>query len=559
LQLVRKLRPGIELPSELWVFFTLDSKGALWLHTYPTGVIILDGEHFSKRTTLTVSDGLPHNDIRAIYEERNGDVWIGGLDGGIAVYRRTGNGYAMVRKLVSGAGLDHDEVRAVYLDSLGRCWTGTRWGGITLTDGTTWRTLSTSDGLLSNAVFSIAADPQGTVWIGTHLGLQGIDARSFRVTKTIPGLVGENIGSCGIAGDIVWAFTPKFLATYDLRNAQTNTTPPLISIKEFRVNGTRRPAAQELELSHDENNVTVDFAGISLKNEKGVRYQYRLLGAEEDWSTPTPYRVVTYGALEDGAYTFEVHAVNSDGVQSVGPASVTFTVLPPIWRRWWFQLGIVIVVGSILWAVHKSRVAKLLEIERTRLRIARDLHDEIGSTLSSISYFAQAVRSGGASNTDRLLSLIAESSSKAKGAISDIIWSIDPSNDNWEDLLARMRRHASDVIESKGIRYSIDLPETLAGHTPTMQQRRHLWLLFKELVTNTAQHSHCTHAEIAMTTPGRDIELIVRDDGIGFDMDTVSRGTGLKSLHDRANALGAAIKLDTEPGKGTQWSLVWSQ
>ncbi|MBM2841320.1 MAG: HATPase c protein, partial [Bacteroidetes bacterium] len=329
LQLFRKLRPGIELPSELWVFFTLDGKGALWLHTYPTGVIILDGEHSSKRTTLTVSDGLPHNDIRAIYEERNGDVWIGGLDGGIAVYRRTGNGYALVRKLVSGAGLDHDEVRAVYLDSLGRCWTGTRWGGVTLTDGDTWRTLTTVDGLLSNAVFSIAADARGTVWIGTHLGLQGIDAESFRLTKTIHGLVGENIGSCGIAGDIVWAFTPKFLATYDLRNAQTNTTPPLISIKEFRVNGTSRHAAQELELSHDENNITIDFSGISLKNEKGVRYQHRLLGAEDDWSTPTPYRAVTYGALEGGAYTFEVHAVNSDGVLSVSPASVSFTVLPP--------------------------------------------------------------------------------------------------------------------------------------------------------------------------------------------------------------------------------------
>jgi signal transduction histidine kinase len=355
----------------------------------------------------------------------------------------------------------------------------------------------------------------------------------------------------------VWAFTPKFLAAYDLRDAQTNTTPPLISIKEFRVNGTGRHAAQELELSHDENNIAIDFAGISLKNEKSVRYQYRLLGAEENWSTPTPYRAVTYGALEAGAYAFQVHAMNSDGVLSVSPASVSFTVLPPVWQRWWFQLGLAILVGSILWAIHKSRLAKLLEIERTRLRIAQDLHDDIGSTLSSISYFAQAVRSGGASNTDRLLSLIAESSSKAKGSMSDIIWSIDPSNDNWEDLLARMRRHASDVFESKGIRYSIDLPETLAGHPPTMQQRRHLWLLFKELVANTAQHSHCTHAEIAMTTQGRIIELVVRDSGIGFDINTVTRGTGLKSVHDRAKALRAVLKLDTGPGKGTQWIISW--
>jgi len=563
LRLLRKLRPGKELPQEPWGFFVVDRMGALWLRIHPVGVIVLDGNNPSKRTTLTPPEGVPHADVRAIHEDRNGDIWIGGLDGGIVVYRRIGTGYTLVRKLASGTGLDDDRIRSIYVDSLGQCWTGTRWGGITVTNGTTWRSLTTSDGILSKAVLAIAQDSRGTIWIGTPLGLQGIDAKSFRLTKTIAGLVGESIGSCGTVGNFVWTFTTKFLAVYDLSKAQTNTSPPLVSIREFRVNGTRRSTLDLLELSHGENNIAIDFAGISLKNEKGVRYQYRLLGAEENLSPPTPYRMVTYAALDAGAYTFEVQAINSDGVQSTSPASVSFTILPPIWERWWFQLGAVIFVVGLLWAVHRYRVSKLLEIERTRIRIARDLHDEIGSTLSSISYFAQAVRSGregtGTGNPDRLLSLIVESSSKAKSAISDIIWSIDPSNDTWEELLARMRRHASDVLESKGIRYRIDLPEKLAGNSPTMQQRRHLWLLFKEIVANAAQHSGCTTVDIDMKASNGVINLDVNDNGNGFDQETVTRGTGLKSIRDRADDLGATLQLDTGPGKGTRWSVRWRQ
>jgi len=562
LQLLRKLRPGIQLPSS-WDYFILDSKGALWLAAHPAGVIVLEGDGFSKRTTFAPPEAVPHPDIRAMHEDRNGDIWIGGLFGGIVVYRRVGDGYALVRKLASGAGLESDEIRALYVDSLGRCWAGTRWGGITLTDGNTWRTLTISDGLLSMAVMSITEDTKGTVWIGTPLGLQGIDTRSYRLTKTIAGLVGESIASCGIGEDFIWAFTRKFLAVHDLTMAQQSTSPPLISIRAFRVNGTERTAARQLELSHDENNVAIDFAGISLKNEKGVRYRYRLLGAEEDWAPSTPYRAVTYAALEAGTYTFEVQAINSDGIESTLPASVAFDILPPLWQRWWFQVGSAMLIASLLWAAYQYRVAKLLEMERTRVRIAQDLHDEIGSTLSSISYFALAIRAGqhgtGTTNPDRLLSLIAESSSKAKGAMSDIIWAIDPSNDSWEDLLARMRRHASDVLESKEIKYKIDLPDKVAGSPPTMQQRRHIWLLFKELVANAAQHSQCTSVDIDMSVSHGVIELSVSDNGTGFDRDTVTKGTGLKSIHDRANALGATLQLETGPGRGTRWSIKWNQ
>ena len=562
LQLLRKLQPGVELPPN-WAYFILDRRGALWVVKHPDGVIVLEGDDFAIKTTLTPPEQVPHPDIRSIYQDRKGDVWIGGLDSGIVVYRWSEDGYTLVRKLTTGAGLDNDEIRSIYVDSLGRCWAGTRWGGITLTDGDTWRTLTTADGLSSMAVYSIAQDSTGTIWVGTTMGVHGVNAGSFRVTRTLAGLSGVSIGSCGTTRSFLWAFARRFLAVYDLSKAGTSISPPLISIREFRVNGTDRSTTLLLELSHAENNIAIDFTGISLKNEKQVRYRYRLLGAEEDWAPLTPYRSVTYATLRPGEYRFEVQAINSDGIASESPASASFTILPPLWQLLWFQLGALMFTAVLLWIVHRYRVAKLLDIERTRLRIAQDLHDEIGSTLSSISYFAQAVRSTklteNEKNRDRLLSLIVESSTKAKGAISDIIWSIDPSNDNWDELLARMRRHASDVLESKGIRYRINLPEGLSTSAPNMQQRRHLWLLFKEIVANAAQHSHCSLVDITMKVTNRTIDLRVSDDGIGFDKDKVVKGTGVRSIQDRARSLGATVELHTDPGKGTQWSVQWRQ
>jgi ligand-binding sensor domain-containing protein len=561
LRLVQRLRLGVELPVERWNFFLLDSRGSLWLSIYPIGVVVLDGREFASRTTLRAPDAVPHQDIRVIHEAGNGDIWIGGLGGGIVVYRRTPEGYLAIRRLVSGNGLDDENVRSILVDREGRCWTGTRWGGITLTVGDRWKTLTSADGLLSNAVVSLAEDSSGSIWVGTPLGLQRVDADSFQLTTTVPGLVGESVYHCGVTGSTVWAYTQKSLALYRLDAARARTVPPLISIREFRVNGTSRPISALPELSHDESNITIEFMGISFKNETAVRYRYRLLGTAEEWSTPTPHRVITYAALSPGTYAFEVQAIGGDRAMSDIPAAISFTILPPVWQRWWFQVSVAVLLASVLWALYRMRVAKLLEVERTRLRIARDLHDEIGSTLSSISFFAQAARSapagGKGTNTERLLSLIAESSAKAKSAISDIIWAIDPSNDDWDELLARMRRYASDVCESKGIRYRIDLPPHVSGKTPSMNERRNLWLLFKEMVANAAQHSRCSHLDVEMKLTNGAVILTVKDDGTGFEKNRVAGGTGLKSINDRARALGANVELDTGPGKGTSWRAEW--
>ncbi len=138
-----------------------------------------------------------------------------------------------------------------------------------------------------------------------------------------------------------------------------------------------------------ENSWRIEFTGLSFKDEKALRYKYRLLGWDGRWQETPNERAVTFASLRSGAHTFEVSAITADGVESAGPASLHFEILPPFWLRWWFIAFCVLIVGSVLYAIHIVRLGRLLEIEKIRSRIATDLHDDIGAGLTHIGLLSQ--------------------------------------------------------------------------------------------------------------------------------------------------------------------------
>jgi len=179
----------------------------------------------------------------------------------------------------------------------------------------------------------------------------------------------------------------------------------------------------------------------------------------------------------------------------------------------------------------------------------------------SISYFAQALRNETDSRylngAEKFLSLISESASHAKEAISDIIWSIDPANDDWEKISAKLRRYASDLFESKAIRYQIDLPGAFPLDKMKMERRRNFWLVFKEMVTNAARHSQCTEIKIQLSASSKLFHLIIQDNGQGFDSEVAAAGNGIRNIRVRAQNLNAYLDLQTSPQSGTRWQMTF--
>jgi hypothetical protein len=343
--------------------------------------------------------------------------------------------------------------------------------------------------------------------------------------------------------------------------------PPVV-ITSFRIFneeaalGQTYPSVRNIVLSYDQNFFSFEFAALDYTIPERNQYACMLEGVDPGWVNIGTRHYAGYTHIDPGEYLFKVRASNSDGVWNNEGAIISVTILPPYWETWWFRLlGGFALVGSLA-LLYRYRVNKLLEVERTRNRIARDLHDEVSATLSGINYFAQAISgeagSGVSSGSLKFLSLIQESAMDVQESMSDIIWSINPENDDWNHVMAKLRRYASDLFDSKGILYTIDTPQVTPTKPLSMERRRHFWLIYKEMITNVARHSACSEATVAITLDqGRTVQLVVSDNGRGFDPEKATDRNGNKNIRSRAEAIGGTLRIDTGPGKGTRWELVF--
>jgi signal transduction histidine kinase len=285
-----------------------------------------------------------------------------------------------------------------------------------------------------------------------------------------------------------------------------------------------------------------------------LKYQYKLENTT-DWSAPSSDRSVNLASLQSGSYRFLVRAINADGATSL-PASLSFTILRPVWQRWWFLTPAVALIASLVYGAYRYRVAQLIQIERVRTRIATDLHDDIGSNLSVIRGLSDLLRHQmkDADAASRL-EMIADVSSRSVEAMSDIIWAVNPSRDNAHDLAQRMRRFASDAFTSHNIEFAFDAPDAEHNTKIDTEARREVYLIFKEAVNNAVRHAGCSRAEVMMRIDANRIFLKVSDDGKGFDPISAELGNGVMSMRRRAEKLVGRLEIESAAGRGTTVTL----
>jgi signal transduction histidine kinase len=284
-----------------------------------------------------------------------------------------------------------------------------------------------------------------------------------------------------------------------------------------------------------------------------LRYQYRLEGADRDWSAPIEQPTVNYASLSPGTYGFAVRSLNADGVAGE-PATVAFTILRPVWQRWWFVTLAGLLMALLPYAFYRYRVARLVEVERVRIRIATDLHDDIGANLSRMAVLSEAVKQEAGSASSESGQMLSEIAATARGmfdAMSDIVWSVDPRRDDLRNVALRIRQFASDVLEAQGIRWTLQAPAEPEKLKLAPEQRRHVYLIFQEAITNAARHAACTAVQMSVHVAGNQFVAQIRDDGCGFVPGQAPAGNGLTNIRMRAAELGGHCQIVSTPGAGT--------
>jgi signal transduction histidine kinase len=318
------------------------------------------------------------------------------------------------------------------------------------------------------------------------------------------------------------------------------------------------------ETESGKSTLQVDFVGVGFAAGEILRYQYTMEGLDAGWSPATDQRTVHYARLPPGTFRFRVRAVRANGLASETPATVGITVNPPLWRRTWF-LGLAAVAAVLTaYAAHRLRVSRVLELERVRTRIATDLHDDIGSSLSRMAILSEVVRRDiGDSHPEagRTVAKIADAAREMVDATGDIVWSIDPRQDDVDHLVVRVREFAAGVFDAKGISWTLDVGPEIAARKLTPEQRRQLFLIFKEAMHNVVRHSACARVAMRFAIESHRLVAEIRDDGCGFAPEagpaTSGRrgGHGLGSMRARAIKLGGRLEVQTSAGRGTQLKL----
>ncbi|MDR9414823.1 MAG: two-component regulator propeller domain-containing protein [Gracilimonas sp.] len=411
--------------------------------------------------------------------------------------------------------------------------------------------------------FFAEEDQEGNIWFRSGGDNQALLKKSDNTYELYIGplkLIDSQQFNTIYTGDrkYIWYGTDEGLVQFKKEHTFDHTKTFYTKIKEVLVrndsliNGNNSSKVPVLRYNDNQLRFTYSAASYYAKEEN--EYRVKLSGFDADWTAWSSEAQKDYTNIPEGDYEFKVQARNVFGVVSES-AGFTFEILPPWYRTWWAYMLYIFSIAGILYTAYKIRVNQLLRVERIRNHIASDLHDEISATLSSISYFAQAIESDKMKgDKSRFLKLISNSAGDAKEKITDIVWAINPEHDDWQGFLSKCRRYASDLLESKVINYSLKIDEYIPGKLD-MQLRQHLWLIFKEMITNAARHSEAKQVDVIMKYEEGLFKLVVQDDGKGMDVDGVRKGNGLVNINKRADQIGADINLKTSEGFGTRWML----
>ncbi|MBS1797167.1 MAG: hypothetical protein JSS81_25290 [Acidobacteria bacterium] len=508
----------------------------------------------------------PRHSPSAFCEDRQGNLWIGFYHGGLVVYR-----HGKFHYFGPEDGVPDGFITALFLDRYGRIWVATSDSGVhVIEDPEAEKPIFKKiEGISSNNVRAIADDHFGRLYFGTVRGLDRLSPDSNRVfhLSTIDGLADDFVTvAFRDQSGAMWFGTKNGLSRLIPKPEQPAQPPPIL-IAGLRIAGDKQPVSElgaaelgRLDLKNTQNNLQIDFFSVGFTAPERIRYQFRLDGADQDWSQPTAERTVNYSNLAAGEYRFQVRAVNSQGLASTNPATVVFRIAPPIWKTWWFSaLAVLLTVGAIYFLLNQ-RFKRFLELEKVRTRIATDLHDDIGASLSRISMLSEIVKhQNGVANPEsaKRLTQIATEARGLVDSMSDIVWAINPRRDSIESVVDRLCSFAADTLGTKNVHWTVETPPELKNLKLTAEEKRNLYLIFKEAVNNAARHSGCGKASLKIRLERGQLVAEIFDDGKGFAPaenggENTRGGRGLENMRTRAAEIGGALEFESKEGAGTK-------
>jgi ligand-binding sensor domain-containing protein/signal transduction histidine kinase len=572
-----------------------DAQGAVWagtragtLHRFKDGNI----------STFTSEDGLPDSPITVLLPAREGGLWIG-TDSG-ALLRSDGPFHTVTAmKLASSLG---GKAILGLCEGTGRMlWIGTAGGGLGCLTEDRCLAWDVRDGLLDDVVSGVVEDAEANLWLVMPRGLFRVASNSVISAVTGRGLLKPKLQfeaapgpdraatpgwprAVRTAEGRLWFATSGGLVGMDTHGWEAEKPAPQVHLEGVYVNNklVRLPSEKSstaasgssarIKFSADLRTLEFQITALSFEAPEKIRFRHKLDGFDADWVETGLERRVRYRGLPSAAYNFHATACNAEGVWNDQGVSLAFLIPTPLWRAPWalalYGLAAVTVAAGAVRLVSHRRLRRRLAgleqqraMERERMRIARNMHDEIGSKLTKISFLSERlkVESGQNGSAGDKVDSIATTSRDLLKALDEMVWAVNPGNDTLEHLASYLCHHAREYFQDTSVECALRVQSELPAWNVSAEFRHNVFLAFEESLSNVLKHSHATRVEVDIQLEEKDLHIRVSDNGVGFasaahNGNGASR-SGLANMRQHLADVGGRCGIQSRPGQGASVEL----
>lgn len=556
------------LPAPVRVVLEARS-GTIWVGTV-RGLNAIRGDQID---TYTTTNGIAGSNVTSICESRLGKLWVG-TDAGLSCAAD-----ALHTNFEQSSVVPAVYVNAVFEDTQTNLWIGTRRAGLSRINGNKITNYTMQDGLLTDEIYDIIEDDLGYFWMTSRRGIFRVSRSQFndldagKISQLNCTSFGREDGlatvQCnGIAKPASWKNPDGRLWFATIRGVVTveprirlNDLPPLTAVEEvvvdqqsLRKSYTATPSSAVLLIPPGSGRMEIHYTALSLQSPEKNRFRYRLTDVDPEWVEAGHQRVAYYNNVPPGRHLFEVMACNNDGIWSKQAAALHLRIEPHFWQTWWFRAILVILPIFVVILIYRARVDRLRELENLRVRIAADLHDDVGSRLTKVAMMTElADREMQTSSPGKSHILnISRTVRDITRAMDEIVWTINPRNDTIENLANYIFHYAQEYFQNTGVRCRLDLPTDLPDERVSTEERHNLFMAVKEALNNILKHAAASEVHIALKIMDRTMTISISDNGRGYHAMTPDpTGDGMRNMRHRLEKIGGRFEIARNAGGGT--------
>jgi len=560
-----------------------DRSGRLWVGT-ERGLACWDGHAWQMFAT---NNGLSANIVRALADDADGRLWIGTEGGGLDCLKEG------AITSVQPAGFPSKNISSLYMDPEGVLWVGTFGNGLIRFQSGRWVNYTTDNGLNANGVDYIIEDGQGCLWLGSNAGLMRvkksdlnafaagtmdfIPCHSFGERDGLPSdecTPGSQPAACRAADGTLWFPTTAGLVPIDPSQIQIQSNALPVSIETVLVEGQEQGAGGphgraplSVVVPPGKELLEIRYTCLNLDEPQQVRFQYLMGGYVTNWTDAGRRRSVQYSKLPPGFYQFQVRARNEDGIWNPAAACLEVAVLPAFWQTASFRAGVTaaLLAGiiALVYFISTQRLQRQLAglrqqqaLENDRARIARDIHDQVGASLTQLSLLGEMVESDKEDPAEVATHAgqITQTARETARALDEIVWTVNPRNDTLEGLINYICKHAQEYLAVAGLRYRLEAPAQLPTAAISPEARHNVFLAAKESVTNIVKHARATEACIRLRVEPGGFTLEIEDNGrgpAGMTGPAAQSRSGLRNMRKRMEDIGGQFEIAPGAKGGT--------